>query len=156
MKVTRRTFRPRSGGALAPTLSRLEIGCGPREEGREVEVASREAAPPPAGVPDYRGWESVYRQKWTWDRIVKGTHIRANCIAPGHVYTPMVADMTDESRDLRRRIGPLGTEGNAWDVAWAIVFLASDEARWITGVTLPVDAGTLATVPLAVAGRIRG
>ena len=56
-------------------------------------------------------------------------NIRVNCIAPGHIYTPMVAgDMSEQRRDLRRRAGPLGTEGTAWDIAWAAVFLASDEA----------------------------
>ena len=78
-------------------------------------------------------------------------NIRVNCIAPGHVYSPMVARHTsDELLNLRRRAGPLGVDGTAWDVAWAIVFLASDEARWISGVTLPVDAGLLAATPLAM------
>ena len=43
----------------------------------------------------------------------------------------------------RAQMTPLGTPGTAWDIAWAALFLASDEARWITGVALPVDAGTL-------------
>ena len=78
-------------------------------------------------------------------------NVRVNCIAPGHIYTPMVAgNMTDERRELRRRAGPLGVEGTAWDIAWAAVFLASDESRWISGVTLPVDAGLLGTTPLAM------
>ena len=78
-------------------------------------------------------------------------NIRVNCLAPGHLYTPMVAGrMSEEMRDLRRRAGPLGTEGNAWDIAWANVFLASDESRWISGVTLPIDAGLLAATPLAM------
>ncbi len=78
-------------------------------------------------------------------------NIRVNCIAPGHVRSPMVArHSTEEMLDLRRRAGPLGTEGTAWDVAWAAQFLASDEARWISGVTLPVDAGLLAATPLAM------
>jgi NAD(P)-dependent dehydrogenase (short-subunit alcohol dehydrogenase family) len=46
----------------------------------------------------------------------------------------------------------LGTEGTGWDVAWAAAFLASDEARWITGVTLPVDGGVTAVTPLLMAG----
>ena len=82
-------------------------------------------------------------------------NIRVNCIAPGHIYTPMVSAMTGETRDLRRRAGPLGSEGNAWDIAWAAVFLASDEARWISGVVLPVDAGLLATTPLAMLEHLR-
>ncbi|MFQ6027471.1 MAG: SDR family NAD(P)-dependent oxidoreductase [Dehalococcoidia bacterium] len=83
-------------------------------------------------------------------------NIRVNCIAPGHLYTPMVApNMSDEMRDLRRRAGPLGTEGNAWDIAWANVFLASDESRWISGATLPIDAGLLAATPLAMFPHLR-
>lgn len=76
--------------------------------------------------------------------------IRVNCIAPGHLYAPFVAHIPDEKRALRRKAGPLGTEGDAWDVAWAAVFLASDEARWVSGVVLPIDAGLLAATPLAV------
>jgi NAD(P)-dependent dehydrogenase (short-subunit alcohol dehydrogenase family) len=83
-------------------------------------------------------------------------NVRVNCIAPGHIYTPMVAPLlTGQTRDERRRAGPLGTEGTAWDVAWAAVFLASDEARWISGVTLPVDAGLLAAAPLAMLPHLR-
>ena len=83
-------------------------------------------------------------------------NIRVNCIAPGHLYTPMVANnLTDEMRDLRRRAGPLGSEGNAWDIAWTTVFLASDESRWVSGVTLPVDAGLLAATPLAMFPHLR-
>jgi NAD(P)-dependent dehydrogenase (short-subunit alcohol dehydrogenase family) len=78
-------------------------------------------------------------------------NIRVNCIAPGHIRSPMVArHSSEEMLDLRRRAGPLGTEGTAWDVAWAALFLASDEARWISGVTLPIDAGLLAATPLAM------
>ena len=57
-------------------------------------------------------------------------NIRVNAIAPGFLYTPMVAPLlTEETRELRCRAAPLGTEGTAWDVAWAAVFLASEEAR---------------------------
>ena len=72
--------------------------------------------------------------------------IRVNAVAPGMVYTPMVASrgMADELRDSRRRRSLLQTEGTGWDVGFAVLYLASDEARWVTGVTLPVDAGTTA------------
>ena len=84
-------------------------------------------------------------------------NIRVNAIAPGHVYSPMVARHTSqELLDLRRRAGPLGFDGTAWDVAYAILFLASDEARWISGVTLPVDAGLLAATPLAMYPHLQG
>jgi NAD(P)-dependent dehydrogenase (short-subunit alcohol dehydrogenase family) len=89
-------------------------------------------------------------------RSMAGDHgrqgIRVNCIVPGLVYTPMVAPRMDAAlRERRREAAPLGTEGTAWDVAWAAVFLASDEARWITGVTLPVDGGFLVTSPTTYA-----
>jgi NAD(P)-dependent dehydrogenase (short-subunit alcohol dehydrogenase family) len=73
--------------------------------------------------------------------------IRVNCIAPGPVYTPMVyaGGMSAELRDQRRRASPLGIEGTGWDVAHAALFLASDEARYITGVVLPVDGGVTLT-----------
>ncbi len=46
--------------------------------------------------------------------------VRVNCIAPGHIYTPMVSGiLTEETRKRRASAGPLGTEGTAWDVAWA-------------------------------------
>ena len=76
-------------------------------------------------------------------------NIRVNCIAPGLVYTPMVAPRMDDAlRRTRREAAPLGTEGTAWDVAWAAVFLASEESRWVTGVVIPVDAGLSVTTPV--------
>jgi NAD(P)-dependent dehydrogenase (short-subunit alcohol dehydrogenase family) len=72
--------------------------------------------------------------------------IRVNCIAPGLVYTPMVEyRLSDEQRARRKNASALGTEGTAWDVGWAAVYLASDESRWVSGITLPVDAGLTAT-----------
>ena len=72
-----------------------------------------------------------------------GDLIRVNAVAPGYVYTPMVASrgMSEELRQQRATSGLLKIEGSAWDVAEAACFLASPAARWITGVTLPVDAG---------------
>ena len=81
--------------------------------------------------------------------------IRVNCIAPGHLYAPFVSHISEELRESRRKAGPLGTEGNAWDVAWAAVFLASDEARWISGVVLPIDAGLFAATPLSVLDNLK-
>jgi NAD(P)-dependent dehydrogenase (short-subunit alcohol dehydrogenase family) len=71
--------------------------------------------------------------------------VRVNAIAPGPVWTPMVQDLGEESRERRRRASPLGTEGTGWDVAWGAVYLASDEARWVTGQTLVIDAGLTLT-----------
>lgn len=71
-------------------------------------------------------------------------NVRVNCILPGTIFTPMVAgEMTEELRKRRRLATVLETEGTAWDVGWAAVYLASDEARWVTGIVLPVEAGLL-------------
>ena len=72
--------------------------------------------------------------------------IRVNCIAPGTVFTPMVASrgMTPEMRKARSERTLLGTEGTGWDIGYGALFLASDESRWITGITLPIDGGATA------------
>lgn len=67
--------------------------------------------------------------------------IRANCLIVGTVATPLVRGLGEEGRERRRKAVPLQTEGTAWDVAYAAVYLASDEARWVTGVMLPIDGG---------------
>ena len=81
--------------------------------------------------------------------------IRANCILPGSMATPMSVDGAarrkgldaDELSAQRDARVPLRSkQGSAWDVANAALFLASDEANFITGVNLPVDGGALAFV----------
>lgn len=87
--------------------------------------------------------------------------IRVNAVAPGHITTPLMFSNLGETPETRYRqqmaaaSSLLGTEGTGWDVGWAAVFLASDEARWITGVTLPVDGGVMAVTPLLMAGPMR-
>jgi NAD(P)-dependent dehydrogenase (short-subunit alcohol dehydrogenase family) len=74
--------------------------------------------------------------------------IRVNCIAPGQVYTPLVAERLDaEGRERRANAGVIKDEGTAWDIGWAAVYLASDEARWVTGHVLTVDAGITISIP---------
>jgi len=75
--------------------------------------------------------------------------IRVNTVAPGHVMTPhAMSKLPADMRDVRRKVGPLGIEGDAWDVAQAVLFLASDEARFINGVELAVDGGVEGIGPL--------
>jgi len=78
-----------------------------------------------------------------------GSGIRANCILPGLMDTPMIREPlkksyggdVDEMRRKRDAQCPMGYMGDAWDVANAALFLASDAARYITGVDLVVDGG---------------
>jgi NAD(P)-dependent dehydrogenase (short-subunit alcohol dehydrogenase family) len=75
--------------------------------------------------------------------------IRVNTIAPGHMMTPhAMSKLPASMREARRKVGPLGLEGDAWDVAQAALFLASDEARFINGVHLAVDGGVEGIAPL--------
>lgn len=80
--------------------------------------------------------------------------VRANAILPGFIDTPMAVDAaaraldTDRTAyaDARASMVPLGRQGTAWDVANAALFLASDEAAFITGILLAVDGGQAARV----------
>jgi NAD(P)-dependent dehydrogenase (short-subunit alcohol dehydrogenase family) len=81
--------------------------------------------------------------------------IRANSILPGLMNTPMAIEGISQGRgidrnqliDARNAMVPLkGGMGTAWDVAHAALFLASDEARFITGINLPVDGGQSARI----------
>jgi NAD(P)-dependent dehydrogenase (short-subunit alcohol dehydrogenase family) len=84
-------------------------------------------------------------------RTMAGQHgpagIRVNAVCPGAVWTPLVTNgLPDDAAlaDLReaRRVGNLlRTEGTGWDTAYLILFLVSDEARWITGQSIVVDGG---------------
>ena len=75
--------------------------------------------------------------------------VRANAVMPGFIDTPMAVDAPvaalglDREDYAQRRADhvPLGRQGTAWDVAHAALFLASDEAQFITGVVLAVDGG---------------
>ena len=75
--------------------------------------------------------------------------IRANCVFPGPVFTPMVYSrgITDQARDTRRRASVLGIEGTGWDIGKAVRFLLSDQARYITGQVLGVDGGATLVGP---------
>jgi len=72
-----------------------------------------------------------------------GRNIRVNCVCPGFVRTPMAKALLDDAVRRDRLIGmhPLGRLGEPEDIAYAVLFLASEEARWITGISMPIDGG---------------
>jgi NAD(P)-dependent dehydrogenase (short-subunit alcohol dehydrogenase family) len=84
---------------------------------------------------------------WRWFQLSVAADfaaegIRVNCLVVGTIYTPMAARfISEEARERRRKQVPLRKEGTGWDVGWAAVYLASDEARWVTGAFLPIDGG---------------
>ncbi len=75
--------------------------------------------------------------------------IRANCVLPGLMNTPLIREPlaatyggdVDSMIEQRNKLSPTGEMGDAWDTAYAALFLASDEARYITGTNLIVDGG---------------
>jgi len=82
--------------------------------------------------------------------------IRVNTVVPGLMHTPLVEarltrqlganDAATLIADRHSRV-PMGHMGDAWDVAHAVLFLASDEARYITGTEIIVDGGVVQSVP---------
>jgi NAD(P)-dependent dehydrogenase (short-subunit alcohol dehydrogenase family) len=68
--------------------------------------------------------------------------IRINAVELGALWTAAVADnLPEQAREPRRKMSALQTEGDCWDAAAAVLFLASDQARWISGQILSVDGG---------------
>lgn len=87
--------------------------------------------------------------------------IRANCVLPGYIDTPFIRRLingrpsyevkgymtAEEYATARNAIVPLGRMGTGWDVAYAALFLASDEASYITATTIVVDGGVTSVCP---------
>jgi NAD(P)-dependent dehydrogenase (short-subunit alcohol dehydrogenase family) len=109
------------------------------------------------GVMTYRASKAAVIQ-FTKSAAIElaGYEIRVNAIAPGNIPTSLLTssaiDKTPEEleryersiRDMMRADRPLQREGSPDDVAEAVAYLASERARYITGVVLPVDGGTVA------------
>src|ERR1700730_229277 len=104
-------------------------------------------------------YSSYYASKAALSHLTRTTaveyakkRIRVNAILPGLMQTPMVAHAAgfarayaagglEEMWGARARPVPIGFRGEAWDVAWAAVYLASEESRYVTGIELVVDGG---------------
>jgi NAD(P)-dependent dehydrogenase (short-subunit alcohol dehydrogenase family) len=76
-------------------------------------------------------------------------NIRVNCICPGPMYTPMVYahGMSEAARAQRAKASVLKIEGTGWDVGYAVRFLLSHHARYITGQVLVIDGGVTLQAP---------
>jgi len=72
---------------------------------------------------------------------VASRHVTVNCVAPGFIETAMTTALNDKQREQILGTVPVGRLGTAAEVAAAVVFLASDEAAYVTGQTLHVNGG---------------
>jgi NAD(P)-dependent dehydrogenase (short-subunit alcohol dehydrogenase family) len=100
-------------------------------------------------VPPYHASKGAVRLMSKTDALLYAADgIRVNSIHPGFIWTPMVEQfvtaMGGDPAQHRREVGalhPLGHMGEPDDIAWAVVYLASDESRFVTGSELVVDGG---------------
>jgi NAD(P)-dependent dehydrogenase (short-subunit alcohol dehydrogenase family) len=101
-----------------------------------------------ADAPPYHASKGAVRLMSKTDALIyAGDKIRVNSIHPGFIWTPMVQHFLDESgqpvegRKAVDSLHPLGHMGDADDIAWGAVYLASDEAKFVTGAELVIDGG---------------
>lgn len=137
--------------------------------GAIVNMASIGGIQAGGGVMTYRASKAAVIQFTKSAAIELARHdIRVNAIAPGGVPTPLVAssagDLSPEElqryeqsiRAMMRADRPLQREGTPGDVAEAVLYLAGERARYVTGVVLPVDGGTSAGNAHGAAARAGG
>lgn len=119
--------------------------------GRGVLIFVSSIAAVRAGAYDYASYEASKAALNRMARTIARRHaadgVRANVVMPGIIDTPHVTAIVAPGADpselatARAAMVPMGRQGTAWDVAHAALFLASDEASFITGAVLPVDGG---------------
>ncbi|KPA51545.1 beta-ketoacyl-ACP reductase [Photobacterium lucens] len=80
-------------------------------------------------------------KSWSKEFSRKGAKVRANCVAPGFIETPMTVDLPEKVIDFMVSKTPLKRMGLAQDIANGVLFLASDNSSFITGQTLKIDGG---------------
>jgi NAD(P)-dependent dehydrogenase (short-subunit alcohol dehydrogenase family) len=123
-KAAMKTMREQGGGAMVHIASRMAIRV---KQGHGAYAAAK------AGI-----------LQLTQMAALEGAphNIRVNCVCPGFVDSPMTrTGYGDDAFDGWNKVCPLGRAGIPEDIAKAMLFLASEEAAFITGVALPVDGG---------------
>jgi len=101
------------------------------------------------GVAAYHASKGAVRLMTKNDAITYASeNIRVNSIHPGYIWTPMVENhLKSVSSDLEAAkkaagaVHPVGHMGEPDDIAWAVVYLASDESKFMTGAELVIDGG---------------
>lgn len=113
-----------------------------RRGGRIINISSIVAATGNAGQANYAAAKAgLIGMSKALAREVASRGVTVNVVAPGFIDTPMTASLSDQQRLKLAEGIPLGRLGEPGDVAAAVVYLASDEASWVTGATLHVNGG---------------
>ena len=113
-----------------------------RRYGRIVNIASISGVLGNPGQPNYAASKAgLVGMTKSLAREVSGRGITANCIAPGFISTPMTDALTPKQVEAIAAAIPAQKFGKPEDVAAAVVFLASDEAGYITGETMHINGG---------------
>ena len=113
-----------------------------RRSGRIVNIASISGVFGNPGQGNYAASKAgLIGMTKSLAREVASRGITANCIAPGFIETPMTDALNEKQTEAIAASIPAGTFGKPGDIAAAAVFLASEEARYITGETLHVNGG---------------
>ena len=100
-------------------------------------------------VPPYHASKGAVRLMTKTDALLYALeNIRANSIHPGFIWTPMVEGhlkttgmALEEAKQATAALHPVGHMGEPDDIAWAVVYLASDESKFVTGSELVIDGG---------------
>ncbi len=110
--------------------------------GRIVNISSVTALMGNAGQSNYAASKAgIIGMSKSLAREIASRGITVNVVAPGFIATDMTAELPEDLLDTARTHIPLGRMGQPSEVAAAVAFLASDEAKYITGQTLNVDGG---------------
>ncbi len=113
-----------------------------RQGGRIINISSVSGLTGQFGQTNYSASKAgIIGFTYALAKEVGKRQITVNAIAPGYIPTTLTSDLAQEVKDAIIQMTPLGRFGTPEDVAQAVAFLASEEAGFITGITLRVDGG---------------
>ncbi|MBO6036870.1 MAG: SDR family oxidoreductase, partial [Acetobacter sp.] len=113
-----------------------------RRSGRIINISSIVGVTGNAGQVNYAAAKAgLIGMSKSLAQEVASRGVTVNVVAPGFIETPMTDALSDAQKEKLISTIPLGKLGKPEDVAAAVLYLASEEARWVTGVTIHVNGG---------------